>query len=134
MPLPFDKVQPFDGSYLKMLRWDGEKGVFINPYDSEIEKEGNVPVEIGQWHDNGEKQITIGLGFDYPTGKLYFTKGGRLIGQICRVTTAARWRPGINSRSGVRHVRVNFGAEDFAFQDWNLPMDQIENMLQSRGL
>ena len=103
--------------------WASQDGIFhnnsINPPDQ---------VYIGLWCEERSDSVgPIGLGFDYPTGKIYFTKDGQLIGDIYQVTKRDRWKAGIDITVGPKiNLTVNFGSTAFAFQDWETPIEEIE--------
>ncbi|KAK6511168.1 hypothetical protein TWF481_000090 [Arthrobotrys musiformis] len=85
-------------------------------------------------------QQVIGLGFDYPSGKIFFTRGNELRGTLLRVDRKVRWKPSISLDHpsdyvdcGPLDVEINFDSKDFVFPDWNLPIEELERRYDNRN-
>lgn len=126
MSAPFDLPQLSEHRVMTVY-WASYEGIF---HDNSTDPPNQV--YIGPWAEESSNSYVmdpIGLGFDYPTGKIYFTKGGQLIGDIYQVVKRDRWRPGVSVTSGSEvSLTVNFGSEDFAFRNWEAPIEEIETM------
>ncbi|KAF3230343.1 hypothetical protein TWF191_010229 [Orbilia oligospora] len=120
----------YDNSYLKAY-WSPASGLFYNEEDWP-----GAEVFIERWESCGYPLIAegvVGFGFGYPTGKIYLTRDGRLVGTICKVSKRARWRPGIGwSCVGLVEMSSNFCSRRFEFLGWEAPIEEIEVMYETK--
>ncbi|KAF3277962.1 hypothetical protein TWF970_004840 [Orbilia oligospora] len=127
MASPFDTKQwPYRDSRLTVY-WNSA-GRFVYNY-------AEFPTaRVWDWEfPNYRFSGVLGVGFDYPTGKIYFTRDGRLVGAICKVSKRARWRPGIRwPYTGPADMSLNFGSRSFKFLDWEAPIEEIEAICEQR--
>ncbi|KAK6331630.1 hypothetical protein TWF718_002179 [Orbilia javanica] len=142
--IPFDASALLDKKQNMTLCWCGNTGRFYNNADASA-----APVEVGgcisaetlksMSKSGGDREGTMGLGFDYPTRKIFFTRNGRLLGPICKVTKRAQWKPSVyvatqNMTQGCMVdwekidslLTVNFGTKEFEFRGWEAPIEDFE--------
>ncbi|KAF3178278.1 hypothetical protein TWF788_007457 [Orbilia oligospora] len=120
----------YDNSYLKAY-WSPASGLFYNEEDWP-----GAEVFIERWESYGYPLIAegvVGFGFGYPTGKIYLTRDGRLVGTICKVSKRAPWRPSIGwSCVGLVEMSSNFCSRRFEFLGWEAPIEEIEAMYETK--
>ncbi|KAF3926866.1 Ankyrin-1 [Dactylellina cionopaga] len=85
---------------------------------------------ISDW-DYGSR-ITVGIGFEYGSGKVFFTKNGKPVGKILQIGGVARWMPAVSVGDTAEHrMRVNLGSEKFLFNKWDAPIEAISAMIEA---
>lgn len=87
--------------------------------------------KLPAWGQELQYLDTVGLGIDRPTGNVFFTKNGGLVG-IVGITIKRRYIPAF-SVPGECVARINLGGERFKFGGWERPINDIERLAKASG-
>ncbi|KAF3937129.1 hypothetical protein ABW19_dt0205012 [Dactylella cylindrospora] len=112
------------------LGWHGDDGRVAEFRDGSAERKDLA--KLPKWgQDYGALDI-VGLGFDYNSGKIFFTKNGRLVGIVGIGDTKTRYRPAVSVPKGCT-ARIHLDEKLFKYKDWKESVQAIEKLVKESG-